>query len=288
MVPHRGSRLRRPPSLSPQVASAGLLGRSLGHSARLGLIRLATRVLSLLVLMTYPTKEHALPSDPHSFDEIKLPFIFVPHGEPEPTEWLARHPDNIKLPATFVPHARSDRRSAPSSGGPPLGQYRTIDGLAAPPDPTAQPQAGNGMSSEMSAAANQTTDHAAGSNDPVAAFRRANEGLATAASDHTAGRAGGSDPYGCGFNAAPNLSGAPGQSPVQDDHAAPGLLERLNPISAAHAQSLTPAKADLLWDELRGGGHTLEKHVGKTQAWLDKSIEPGVMVEGSVDLSKLR
>lgn len=102
------------------------------------------------------------------------------------------------------------------------------------------------------------------------------------------GQAGGLHLYAYVFNAAPNLSGAPGQSPVQDDHAAPGLLERLNPISAAHAQSLTPAKADLLWDELRGGGHTLEKHVGKTQAWLDKSIEPGVMVEGSVDLSKLR
>jgi hypothetical protein len=29
-----------------------------------------------------------MPSDPHSFDEIKLPFIFVPHGSPGPTELL--------------------------------------------------------------------------------------------------------------------------------------------------------------------------------------------------------
>ena len=48
-----------------------------------------------------------MPSDPHVFDELKLPFIFVPHGAPEPTEWLANHRDYIKLPATFVPRGRS-------------------------------------------------------------------------------------------------------------------------------------------------------------------------------------
>jgi hypothetical protein len=146
--------------------------------------------------MTYPTKEHALPSDPHSFDEIKLPFIFVPHGAPEPTEWLQRHPDTIKLPATFVPHARGEGRAALSSGDPPPGQHGSANGFAAASDSTVpQPQAGDGMSSEMSAAAHQTADRAAGSNDPVAAFRRANAGLATAASDHTAGRTDGLDSY---------------------------------------------------------------------------------------------
>jgi hypothetical protein len=34
-----------------------------------------------------------MPSDPHVFDELKMPFIFVPRGAPEPTEWLASHPD---------------------------------------------------------------------------------------------------------------------------------------------------------------------------------------------------
>jgi hypothetical protein len=46
-----------------------------------------------------------MPSDSHVFDEIKLPFIFVPHGLPEPTEWVQRHPDYIKLPATLEPRA---------------------------------------------------------------------------------------------------------------------------------------------------------------------------------------
>jgi hypothetical protein len=77
-----------------------------------------------------------MPSDPYSFDELKLPFIFVPHGEPEPTEWLARHPDYIKLPATFVPRTGGDDRSDPPSSGPRPAQRRSIDGLVTPGYPT--------------------------------------------------------------------------------------------------------------------------------------------------------
>jgi hypothetical protein len=59
-------------------------------------------------------------SDPHSFDAIKPPFIFVPHGAPEPTEWHESHRDGIKLPTPPVPRAvlgrsprlRSRRREA--------------------------------------------------------------------------------------------------------------------------------------------------------------------------------
>jgi hypothetical protein len=80
-----------------------------------------------------PDATDSFDEPPHAFDEIKLPFIFVPHGAPEPTEWLERHRDYIKLPATFVPHARSDRRSAPSSGSPSPGQRRSADGRAARP-----------------------------------------------------------------------------------------------------------------------------------------------------------
>jgi hypothetical protein len=128
-----------------------------------------------------PDATDSFDEPPHAFDEMKLPFIFVPHGAPEPTEWLERHRDYIKLPATFVPHARSDRRSDLSSGGPPRGQRPTADGLAAPSDPTApRPPTGDAMS----AASNQTSDHALTSDDPIAAFRRANDALATAASDH--------------------------------------------------------------------------------------------------------
>jgi len=37
-----------------------------------------------------------------SHDTLVVPFIFVPHGDPVPHEWLARHSDPIRVPATFV------------------------------------------------------------------------------------------------------------------------------------------------------------------------------------------
>jgi hypothetical protein len=54
--------------------------------------------------------------DPHSFDQIKLPFIFVPHGAPEPTELLGGCADWIKLPATLKRANRGDRQADGSTG----------------------------------------------------------------------------------------------------------------------------------------------------------------------------
>jgi hypothetical protein len=120
-----------------------------------------------------------MPSDPHVFDELKLPFIFVPHGAPEPTEWLANHRDWIKLPATFVPRGRSGDQANPSSDGPPPIQHRTVDGLAAASGPTApRPSSRSAMSDAMPAATNQTPAPASSPGDPIAAYLRANEALA--------------------------------------------------------------------------------------------------------------
>jgi hypothetical protein len=139
-----------------------------------------------------PDATDSFDEPPHAFDEMKLPFIFVPHGAPEPTEWLERHRDYIKLPATFVPHARSDRRSAPSSGSPSPGQRRSADGRAAPSDPGAPwPPVSNAMSDATSAGMNETADRAWTPDDPIAAFLRANDALATTASGNASGRAGG-------------------------------------------------------------------------------------------------
>jgi hypothetical protein len=120
-----------------------------------------------------------MPSDPHVFDELKVPFIFVPHGAPEPTAWLANHRDFIKLPATFVPRGRGGDQANLSSDGPPLIQHRTVDGLAAASGPTApRPSNGSAMSDPMSAATNQTPAPASSPGDPIAAYLRANEALA--------------------------------------------------------------------------------------------------------------
>src|SRR5208282_1545890 len=117
-----------------------------------------------------------------------------PHAEPEPTEWLQNHPDHIKLPATFVPRADSDGRANLSSGGPPPDQRRTVDGLAASPDPTApRPPTGNAMFAATSAGTHEASDHTLIQADPIASYRRASDALASAASDYSSARAGTSD-----------------------------------------------------------------------------------------------
>jgi hypothetical protein len=177
-----------------------------------------------------------MPSDPLVFDELKLPSIFVPHGEPEPTEWLERHPDHIKLPATFVPRADSDDRTSLSSASPPPGQRRAADGLAAPSDPAAPwPLAGNAMSDAMSAGTNGASGGASIPDDPITAFRRASDALATAASDHVLGGAAGLDLYANVGNGPPNRT-APSGPPVEQVGSA--IWSSIMP--SAHAQAVEP------------------------------------------------
>jgi hypothetical protein len=49
-------------------------------------------------------------------DTLEVPFVFVKHGDPEPTEWMARHPGWVKFPATMVPRSRI------GSGHEPFGK----------------------------------------------------------------------------------------------------------------------------------------------------------------------
>ncbi len=51
-----------------------------------------------------------------SSGDLTAPFIFVSTGDPEPTAWMAAHPDWIKIPATLVP-----RGSASSGSTVPHG-----------------------------------------------------------------------------------------------------------------------------------------------------------------------
>ena len=144
---------------------------------------------------------------PHAFDEIKLPFIYVPHGDPEPAEWIERHPDYIKMPATFIPRARGAGGTNMSFGTPPPGGLRTLDGLAPRPDPGAPwPPAGGAVADAMSAEANDTFDHARVLDDPIAAFLQANHALAMAASGSMSGQANGANLHADAGNDPLNLT----------------------------------------------------------------------------------
>jgi hypothetical protein len=35
---------------------------------------------------------------------LRVPFVFVPHGNPPPLEWMEEHPNYVTIPAIFVPH----------------------------------------------------------------------------------------------------------------------------------------------------------------------------------------
>jgi hypothetical protein len=108
-----------------------------------------------------------MPSGPRSFDELKLPFIFVPHGDPQPAEWLQNRIDVVKLPATLVSAAHGDNRPDHVPGAGMAVRYRSAGGQAASFD-MAGPgtQAENAMADDTQA----TSDFTPGAYDPIAAF----------------------------------------------------------------------------------------------------------------------
>jgi hypothetical protein len=180
-----------------------------------------------------------MPLDPDSFDEIKLPFIYIPHGEPEPTEWLQRHPDYIKMPATYVPRARSGGRASPSPPTSPPGQHRTIDGLAvspggfaASPDQAAPwPPSGNARFDGMSDAPTEAAHRLLIGADPIEAYCRTNETLATAASRYVL------EP-----TVASNPSADVGNRPADPTAPSGSLAERVG--SAIWHSIISPAEAN--------------------------------------------
>lgn len=67
----------------------------------------------------------------HPADDLEVPFIFVPHGAPEPSAWMARHPGWIKIPATFVPRSAAGEIGA----GDAASVIQVADAIPAPGNP---------------------------------------------------------------------------------------------------------------------------------------------------------
>ncbi len=60
-------------------------------------------------------------------DDLVTPFLFVPHGSPDPVEWKRAHPGWASFPATFVPHPR------------PIPKWKIINGQRWPLDKKGRP-----------------------------------------------------------------------------------------------------------------------------------------------------
>ena len=65
--------------------------------------------------------------DRPGFHDLVTPFIFVPHGAPDPVEWKKANPGWVSFPATFIPHTQPGRR------------YTVINGRRWPLDKRGQP-----------------------------------------------------------------------------------------------------------------------------------------------------
>lgn len=59
--------------------------------------------------------------------DLQTPFLFVPHGDPLPLDWMARHPGWVRFPATMVP-----RRPTARAGTGAQAQTRPAAPLATP------------------------------------------------------------------------------------------------------------------------------------------------------------
>ena len=80
------------------------------------------------------------PTRSGSPDDFAVPFVFVPHGGPEPLEWMAAHPGWVKIPATFVPRRNSGGGGAIRAAAvyePGLSGTTMTRGNSEPPTPFA-------------------------------------------------------------------------------------------------------------------------------------------------------
>ncbi|HTR16619.1 MAG TPA: hypothetical protein VMI52_06255 [Acetobacteraceae bacterium] len=109
------------------------------------------------------------PDDP---DALQSPMVFVRHGDPEPTEWMARHPGWIKVPATMVPRAAPKAAAMPSSGVEPASWPGGTPAAMGAPVPARRPGRMTRGGSPPNPAGGPN-----GPRDPVATYQRIHAGL---------------------------------------------------------------------------------------------------------------
>jgi hypothetical protein len=120
-----------------------------------------------------------VPSDGERPDELRVPFIFVPHGHPEPKEWMERYPGWVKFPAVMVPRAEPDRApflaakmgARPQPTWPPAAMPASLpmqgpfaEVAAVPQPPPAPEPLIEGMTAEA------TERYAARNHDPIQVY----------------------------------------------------------------------------------------------------------------------
>ena len=114
-------------------------------------------------------------------NEVGAAFVFVPHGDPEPVEWMARHRDWVRIPATMRPRDARQPMTGPTRRTPPGGPPGA-DGPLAWAVPGGEAAGGSSDGGGVVLPRPRWTRPAApprsrDAMDPVAAFLRANAAL---------------------------------------------------------------------------------------------------------------
>lgn len=105
-------------------------------------------------------------------DGEQIPFIFVPHGAPEPLAWMARHPDWVKIPATMVPRGQTREGAGRGDGvSVPSGLVVWGDSPSTVMAPSSVPMSGGDIGAFMEARPEDRSSTA------VAAFLDVNRAL---------------------------------------------------------------------------------------------------------------
>jgi hypothetical protein len=181
-----------------------------------------------------------MPSDTHSFNELKVRFIFVPQGEPEPAEVTGGHADWIRLPATLDLDEQTNSTATQTTALLPAGRpIPTGRQAASPEDDAPEPPSGRHTGADTG----PTPNVALTTEDPVAAYRQANNALLAVSATATSKEPGhDADPMARLAPSTPDTLVAPrtntdeiAASRPPDGDAGPGEAQQV-PIEATCAQ----------------------------------------------------